>query len=29
MIVVKILLGLAMICNAIAMWLLLNNIKRR
>ena len=29
MIVVKILLGLAMICNAIAVWLLLNNIKRR
>ena len=29
MIVVKILLGLAMVCNAIAMWLLLNNIKRR
>ena len=29
MIVVKILLGLAMICNTIAMWLLLNNTKRR
>ena len=28
MIVAKILLGLAMICNTIAMWCLLNNTKR-